>query len=642
MNAQERERVDDRHSHKPPCPPQSPLLIFLLIALIVFTAEAVVMLLLHALPQLPLLHEAIADALLLILLISPAMYFLLFRPMVAHIRAREEIEAVLHRNEEEQFKTMLRASQDGFLITSAQGRFLEVNDAYCSMLGYSREELLNMAVPDVEAQETPEESAQHIGKILTSGSDRFETRQRRKDGSLLYVEVSANYSDLHGGRLYCFFRDITERKLSEELLQKSEANLRAILDNLPYLTWLKDVDGRYIMINQVFARYLRLEDAQEAIGKTDLDLQPKELAEKYRADDAEVMVARRQKHVEEAAFDGNSVHWVETFKTPIIDTHGKVLGTVGLARDITERKRSEEILRENEARLKELFENLSSCVAVYQASPDGMDFFISAFNRAAERVEKVRREDLLGKNVTEAFPGIVEFGLLEVFRRVWKSGVAEHFPISFYRDGRIAGWRENYVYKLPNGEIAAIYDDVTKEKQAEEQMQYVAHHDALTGLANRTLFTDRLHHALVTAKRERGRMALMFLDLDKFKPVNDELGHEVGDLLLEEVAKRIRLCVRESDTVARIGGDEFVILLPGIETEQDALLVAEKVLHALNQTFELAGHVIDISSSIGVAVYPEHGGDEKTLVKSADVAMYYAKGGGHNNVRLYQAEMIGK
>lgn len=131
----------------------------------------------------------------------------------------------------------------------------------------------------------------------------------------------------------------------------------------------------------------------------------------------------------------------------------------------------------------------------------------------------------------------------------------------------------------------------------------------------------------------------MFLDLDKFKPVNDTYGHAVGDLLLKEVAQRIQDCLRESDTAARIGGDEFVVLLPVIETEQDAGKVGEKILHALNRTFELAGHSLNISSSIGVAVYPDHGSSEKQLVKSADIAMYHAKNNGRNNVRIYQPGM---
>jgi diguanylate cyclase (GGDEF)-like protein len=187
--------------------------------------------------------------------------------------------------------------------------------------------------------------------------------------------------------------------------------------------------------------------------------------------------------------------------------------------------------------------------------------------------------------------------------------------------------------------LCGISTDISKRKEAEEHLQHMAQFDALTHLPNRALFNDRLRQAIAAALRNRKRLALMFIDLDKFKPVNDTFGHGVGDLLLQEVALRIQDCLRESDTAARVGGDEFVILLPSIETQGDAGKVGEKIRHSLNQPFELAGHTLTIGSSIGVAVYPEHGREEKLLVKSADIAMYHAKKNGRNNVKIYQPGM---
>ncbi|MCX7185221.1 MAG: diguanylate cyclase [Nitrosospira sp.] len=188
--------------------------------------------------------------------------------------------------------------------------------------------------------------------------------------------------------------------------------------------------------------------------------------------------------------------------------------------------------------------------------------------------------------------------------------------------------------------LQATVRDITERKVAEERMIYMAQFDALTDLPNRALFTGRLQQALATAKRDKKYLALMFLDLDKFKPINDIFGHAVGDLLLKEAAKRMQECMRESDIVARIGGDEFIALLPNIEQEQDATMVAEKIRHVLSQPFELAGHSMHISSSIGIAVYPEHGRDEKTLMKNADIAMYHAKKNGRNNVILHHSGML--
>lgn len=195
--------------------------------------------------------------------------------------------------------------------------------------------------------------------------------------------------------------------------------------------------------------------------------------------------------------------------------------------------------------------------------------------------------------------------------------------------------------KLEDGSVLwhGFITDITERKIAEEQIRHMAQYDALTDLPNRALLTDRLLQALATAKRDISCLAIMFLDLDKFKPINDTLGHAIGDVLLQRVATVIQSCVRESDTVARIGGDEFIVLLPYIETEQDALNVAEKIRQALDRSFEIDGYVLKISSSIGVALYPEHGENEFNLTKHADVAMYYSKQNGKNRASLYHSGM---
>ena len=195
--------------------------------------------------------------------------------------------------------------------------------------------------------------------------------------------------------------------------------------------------------------------------------------------------------------------------------------------------------------------------------------------------------------------------------------------------------------KLEDGSILwhGFITDITDRKNAEEKIRHMAQYDVLTDLPNRTLLSDRLQLALATAKREQARLALLFLDFDKFKPINDSLGHAIGDLLLKQAALRMQRCMRESDTIARIGGDEFVVLLPVIETEQDATLVAEKIRLALDKPFDIEGHVLNISASIGIAVYPQHGEDEIELSKNADLAMYYAKHNGRNTVTIYHPEM---
>jgi PAS domain S-box-containing protein len=198
------------------------------------------------LPPLSPLTVTISDAILLVLLISPALYFLLFRPMVSHIRERQKVEAILLKNQQDQFKIMLRASLDGFWLTDMQGRFLEVNYVYCGMMGYSRDELLTMCISDVEAIETPVDTGRRIAKLMEMGSVRFETRHRRKDGILVDMEVGANYTRSQGGQIYCFLRDISERKRAAE---ESEWRVQ-ILNNVSDTIFLLDLDGNFIYLNE--------------------------------------------------------------------------------------------------------------------------------------------------------------------------------------------------------------------------------------------------------------------------------------------------------------------------------------------------------------------------------------------------------
>lgn len=199
--------------------------------------------------------------------------------------------------------------------------------------------------------------------------------------------------------------------------------------------------------------------------------------------------------------------------------------------------------------------------------------------------------------------------------------------------GRVTRWSADGKPLMMFG----THQDISQRKLIEERMQHVAHHDALTGLPNRMLLDDRLQQILASAKREQSRFAVIFLDLDEFKPVNDTYGHSAGDVLLREAARRMLECTRASDTVARVGGDEFVTVLARIQHDGDAIVVAEKMRRSLSQPFAIDGLEIRISSSIGIAIYPDHGLTEEALAEHADMAMYQAKKNGRNQVRLYLA-----
>jgi diguanylate cyclase (GGDEF)-like protein len=199
-------------------------------------------------------------------------------------------------------------------------------------------------------------------------------------------------------------------------------------------------------------------------------------------------------------------------------------------------------------------------------------------------------------------------------------------------------WQSGNVVRGEDGRVThhvCGLTDITAYRTEADRVAWLAQHDQLTGLPNRTLLTDRLCQAIRQARRNRSRLAIIFIDLDKFKPVNDTLGHAIGDLLLKAVAERLLGCLRDSDSVARQGGDEFVVLLPVVEDMAAVLQVAEKIRMSLRQTFVLSAHVISIGASSGVAIFPDHGADESQLMQCADDSMYQAKAAGGDRVALW-------
>lgn len=314
----------------------------------------------------------------------------------------------------------------------------------------------------------------------------------------------------------------------------------------------------------------------------------------------------------------------------------------GQAHEITQRKKAELALRESEEQSRlaaNALENTAEGVMIFDANRR-----IVSVNKAFTSITGYAPDEAIGRDpeflrssehddafYAELWGVIHETGLWkgEMWRRR-KNG--EIYP----------EWRSITAVKGQEGKVShyvAVFDDISQVKQDKARLEFMAHHDALTHLPNRTLFHDRLEEALHRARRHGTLVGVLFLDLDHFKNINDSLGHGVGDMLLQSVTTRLKTCVRDSDTVSRFGGDEFAILLDELREPQDAAKVAEKLRDALTKPFTLDGHELFISASIGISCFPEDGEDAQTLLKNADVAMYRAKEMGRNTYQFFSTEM---
>ena len=314
---------------------------------------------------------------------------------------------------------------------------------------------------------------------------------------------------------------------------------------------------------------------------------------------------------------------------PVFDASGAFTGYRGVGTDISPRKRSEQALRESAEKLRAFADN----VPVMTVSWDE-NLKCRFANKPFAEFFGFTVESILGKHLRDVVGEAAYREIDPHFVRVLQGQ-----PVTYERTRRLPGGESRYleIKLLPHvgeqGKILgcfAVTTDISERKLIEERIQRAAHHDSLTSLPNRLLFDDRLHQALSLARRDSRRFALLYLDLDKFKPVNDTLGHAIGDELLKGVAARLRQQVRESDTVARVGGDEFTVILPDIDKGEEAEIVAKKIIAALGAPFELGAQrlAVKIGTSIGIAVYPVDGEDADALVKAADAAMYNAKQAG--------------
>jgi len=488
----------------------------------------------------------------------------------------------------------------------------------------------------------PSDVARVADSIETSASNlshwHCEYRIRQPRGRELWVEGHATPERLPNGDTlwHGYISEITQRKQAEIALRASEASLANAQRIARLGSWDWDItNGTLHWSDEIYRIFGLLPQEFSATYEAFL--------ERVHPDDRDEVI-----NAVNAALANHAPYSIE-HRIVLPDGEERIGGVVGQVKagdddkpshmsgtvlDVTERKRSEERIR----LLASVFEHGQEGILITDADQN-----IVAVNRSFTRLTGYEPHEAIGNT-----PKMLRSGWQdgEFYREMWRSLTETGAWKGELRDRRKNGelyveWLTILAVTNDKGEVTnyiGMFEDITQEKEAEERIAHLAYHDTLTDLANRRLFEDRLEQALRHAHRASTSTALLYVDLDRFKPINDTFGHKAGDLLLKEVAQRLRGCVRDSDTVARLGGDEFALILHGVAQNQ-ATLTAQRVIDALARAFQIDHHDVFIGASIGIGLYPSDGVDATSLIKHADIAMYQAKQAGRNTYRFFKPEM---
>ncbi|GGC05845.1 hypothetical protein GCM10011352_35060 [Marinobacterium zhoushanense] len=590
--------------------------------------------------------------------------------MIEDITERKLVE-----NELVKFKFFSDQAGDMLYLVDDRANIRYANIRACERLGYSQTELQQMTIPEIDPGYSEDQVLAVIERCKRESIPPFETLHRRKDGRLIPVEITTESREFDGEWLaFCAARDISERKLIEAGERRQREGLAALnevaaLSHLPLKEQLRkalQIGNRHFglsfgIVSEVQKQVYRvmahvsppdtLEDGQcFQLGDTYCDI--------TLVSDDVVAIAEmgESKHRNHPCYE---LFQLEAYIGAPIQVAGQVYGTVNfsgpevyarrfddgdrefvrlLARWIgsaIEHEQRRYALAASEERLKTIIENEPECVKVI-----GCEGEVLQMNRAGLSMLEVEGLDEVNRI------GVINFVVpeyREAFEELNQRVLAgESGSLEFRLTGKRGHtrWLDTHAAPLRDGDgkvtaVLSVTRDITLLKEHQQRLEYLAHYDGLTGLPNRALLGDRMAQALARARRKGTEFALCYLDLDGFKEVNDERGHNAGDQVLESVASRLTAVLRETDTVARLGGDEFVLLLSDIRTRQECELTIDRVLAEIAQPILIQGHQCQVSGSIGITLYPEDDNDPDTLLRHADQAMYTAKQQGKNRYSFY-------
>jgi diguanylate cyclase (GGDEF)-like protein/PAS domain S-box-containing protein len=553
------------------------------------------------------------------------------------------------RKSEARYRTVLDAAFDAIVTMTPGGTVRLFNRGAEAIFDYRAEEVIGQPVTLLMPERYRDLCVAGLHGYLRTGEARVvggttELVGLRKDGSEFPIEMSLGETHEHGERLFTgMIRDVTERKRTEDALREARDRFRGIFENAPIGVAMVTLEGRYLQVNHSLCGIL---------GYSEEELQALTWQEVTHPDDlaASSAYARRivagefpRYHLEKRFLhaDGHTV-WASLSVSLVRDPEGEPLYFVSQIQDVTERKEIERVIVESEERFRSLVQYSSDIITIIDA--DGTIRYASP---AVEKVMGYRPEEQIGTNAFGTVHPDDRDRALDTFAEVLKRP-GLHPPLEFRVPHKDGSWRylEHVVNNLLDDPavrgVVINSRDVTERKAMQKQLHHQAFHDSLTGLPNRALFMDRLEHALTRANRRGSKIAVLFMDLDNFKVVNDSLGHKAGDQLLIAVAERLKAPLRPEDTVARLGGDEFTILLEDISSVGDVARIAVRLAKKLRPPFALGEREVFATVSTGIALNGPAREQPADLLRHADLAMYRAKHRGKARYEVFEPSMDAK
>ena len=549
------------------------------------------------------------------------------------------------------FSTLFDLLPIGAYRSSPEGRQLRANAALVRLNGYAYEADFLASVDDIATEwyvqpgrrDEFKAALQSEGRVVDFVSEVY----RHKTRELIWVREHAHLvRNEHGVPQYFegTVEEITRQHDAQIQLEDTAELLRGVIQTIPDMVWLKDRQCTYQACNSSFARQFGRTE-RDIIGKTDDDFTSNAFAMQLALTDEMTLQSGQPARFEEEIPTAVGLVTLEIIKAPMRNAQGEITGVLGMARDITSRKHADALLRDTSEQFELAL--ISAELGMWSQSFDPLPAF--QMDERARAMVGLQAHELEGITSWAGWIHPEDYPAAVTDMRLHLTGQSPFFEAEFRARHNSGQWiwlssRGKVVQTSPGGEpmrMVGTLMDITQRKGAEESIRRMAFQDALTGLPNRRLLMDRLSHTLVASARNKQCGALLFLDLDRFKNLNDSLGHEIGDLLLQQVGERLQKSVRAADTVARMGGDEFVVLIADLSESADyakehATKVANKILAALNLPYTLGRHQHTSTPSIGAAMFSGQQDTPADVLRHADMAMYEAKAHGRNTLRFYQ------